>query len=385
MRFTRTTQVAALAAAGMLALSACSESSTSNNSASGSAAPTNIDCASGTLSAEGSSAQNNAMTEWIKRYQTACPDATVNYNPTGSGAGVQQFIAGQVGFAGSDSALKADEGEVEGAKQRCGGNEAWNLPMVVGPISVAYNVEGVDQLVLDAATTAQIFSGSIKVERPGDRRPERGVTLPDAAITVFYRSDEVRRRRTSPSTWRRRRPRTGRRNRPRSGPVPAKKEKSTGVQQATLQQANSITCVGGLRQGRGAGIAAVDNGSGPVTLDATTAGKALEEARSSDGEQPGTRPELGVHHHGQGVYPIVLVTYEIACSKGLDSTQSALVKSFLTYTASGGGSRSSRVSDTGRCPVPWTRRCRPRSLLCSDRPQWRVPHPSGPSPLNVGS
>ena len=33
----------------------------------------------------------------------------MNYNPTGSGAGIKQFIAGQVDFAGSDSALKTEE------------------------------------------------------------------------------------------------------------------------------------------------------------------------------------------------------------------------------------------------------------------------------------
>lgn len=354
MRFTRTTQVAALAAAGMLALSACSESSTSNNSASGSAAPTNIDCASGTLSAEGSSAQNNAMTEWIKQYQTACPDATVNYNPTGSGAGVQQFIAGQVDFAGSDSALKADEGEVEGAKQRCGGNEAWNLPMVVGPISVAYNVEGVDQLVLDAATTAQIFSGSIKKwNDPAIAALNEGVTLPDAAITVFYRSDESGTTENftkylaaaAPKDWTK---------------EPAKiwtgtgegKEKSTGVQQATIQQTNSITYVEwSYAKDAALGIAAVDNGAGPVTLDATTAGKALEEAKVVG---QGNNLELDLNSAytttAKDVYPIVLVTYEIACSKGLDSTQSALVKSFLTYTASEEG--QSLLEGLGYGPLP---------------------------------
>ena len=33
-------------------------------------------------------------------------------------------------------------------------------------------------------------------------------------------------------------------------------------------------------------------------------------------------------------YPLVLVTYEITCEKGLPADQVALTKSFLTYTAS---------------------------------------------------
>ncbi len=38
-----------------------------------------------------------------------CSGKTLAYNPTGSGAGVDQFIAKQVDFAGSDSALKDDQ------------------------------------------------------------------------------------------------------------------------------------------------------------------------------------------------------------------------------------------------------------------------------------
>ena len=83
----------------------------------------------------------------------------MNYNPTGSGAGIKQFNAGQVDFAGSDSALKTEavDGVVEAdaAKTRCKGNAAWNLPMVAGPIAVAYNLPGVDKLVLTPEVAAR--------------------------------------------------------------------------------------------------------------------------------------------------------------------------------------------------------------------------------------
>ena len=66
--------------------------------------------------------------------------------------------------AGSDSALKKTEkdGKVEAddaAKYR--GSPAWNLPMVTGPIAIAYNVKGVDKLVLTPEVAANIFSGKI--------------------------------------------------------------------------------------------------------------------------------------------------------------------------------------------------------------------------------
>ena len=159
MRITRTSTVGAVAIAGALALSACGSDNTStggsgSGSSAGATAASNADCFSGQLNAEGSTAQKNAIEQAIKSFQTACGDATINYNATGSGAGIKQFTGGQVDFAGSDSALK--ESEQEAATKTCG-SPAWDLPMVAGPIAVAYNVSGVDKLTLDATTIAKIF------------------------------------------------------------------------------------------------------------------------------------------------------------------------------------------------------------------------------------
>ncbi len=127
------------------------------------------------LKASGSSAQANAMTRFVTAYEAACPGFTLNYTSSGSGAGVSEFIGGQTDFGGSDSPLNADKGEVEKAKTRCGGSDAWNLPMVFGPIAITYNVAGVDGLVLDGPTAAKIFNGAVTdLGRPGDRGAERG-------------------------------------------------------------------------------------------------------------------------------------------------------------------------------------------------------------------
>ena len=112
------------------------------------------------LTAEGSTAQQNAIAEFNKVWGQVCSGKTLAYNPTGSGAGVDQFIAKQVDFAGSDSALKDDQ--VAKAAERCGGGEAWNLPLVFGPVAMAFNVEGVDKLVVNGDVLAKIFQGQIK-------------------------------------------------------------------------------------------------------------------------------------------------------------------------------------------------------------------------------
>ena len=61
------------------------------------------DCASGSISADGSSAQANAMTTWTTNFQKKCSGATVNYTSTNSGQGVSDFTAGKIAFAGSDA------------------------------------------------------------------------------------------------------------------------------------------------------------------------------------------------------------------------------------------------------------------------------------------
>jgi len=95
--------------AGVLALGACSSSgsnddgggsSSSAPAGGGTSAASGVTCSTGTLSSEGSTAQQNAMDEWRKKYQEACSGATIDYNPTGSGAGVSQFLASKVDFAG---------------------------------------------------------------------------------------------------------------------------------------------------------------------------------------------------------------------------------------------------------------------------------------------
>lgn len=188
--------VVAVATLGVLALSACgSDPEPTGSSTPSTSTGADGDCPSGTLNAEGSSAQKNAIEEVIAKYNEKCADVTVNYNPTGSGAGIKQFNAAQVDFAGSDSALKteAKDGVVEAdsAAKRCANNPALNLPMVIGPVALAYNVVGLDKLILDGPTVAKIFQGTVKTwNAPEIAKLNPGAKLPSAPISVFFRSDE---------------------------------------------------------------------------------------------------------------------------------------------------------------------------------------------------
>lgn len=347
MHITRSMKFATVAVAGVLMLSACSESD-SGSGDSGSASP--IDCQSGTLSGEGSSFQKNAISEWVKIYQQACPDATINYNPTGSGAGIKQFTAGQVDWAGSDSALK--DAEVGPAAERCSGNDAWNLPMVAGAIGISYNVDGLDTLVLTPDVAAKVFLGTItKWNDPAIAALNEGATLPDAAITVFFRSDESGTtdnftkylNATAPDVW------TADPGKAwPSGATGEGKEKSAGVLDAVKSNANSITYLD-YSDIFAAGLSAaqIDNGAGPIELTPATAAAAIAGAENV-GE--GNDIRLKFDYTTTDGYPIVAVTYQIVCSAGLAEAPAALLKSFLTYAASTDG--QSELERIGYVPLP---------------------------------
>src|SRR6202035_5474428 len=91
------------------------------------AGPVNCD-GKAALTAEGSTAQQNAIALFNLDWAQLCPGKQLAYNPSGWAAGREQFIAHHVDFAASNSPLIRDK--IEPAAQRCGRNPAWHLPMV---------------------------------------------------------------------------------------------------------------------------------------------------------------------------------------------------------------------------------------------------------------
>ena len=124
---------------------------------------------SGTIAGAGASSQAAAMEAWIAGFTGANPDATINYDPSGSGAGRDQFIGGGVAFAGTD-AVPGRRGAAPGPAALRRPDSVLELPVYVSPIAVVYNLRGVDDLQLAPATIAEIFDRQDhQVERPGDR------------------------------------------------------------------------------------------------------------------------------------------------------------------------------------------------------------------------
>ncbi|WP_435404531.1 phosphate ABC transporter substrate-binding protein PstS [Mycolicibacterium obuense] len=353
--FGTTVSVAAVAA---ITLAGCgSDNNTASGGSSSSAASGSssapADCGGkNALTAEGSTAQQNAVALFNQVWGQKCQGKNLSYNPTGSGAGREQFIAKTVDFAGSDSALSGDQ--VAAAAQRCGGNPAWNLPLVFGPIAMAYNLDGVDKLVLNGDTLAKIFQGQItKWNDPAIAALNSGTTLPDTAITPIYRSDssgttdnfQKYLKAAAPEAW------TKDAGSEFQGGAGEGASKSAGVTQAVQATPGSIGYVEkGFAQQAGLKYAQIDTGAGAVELTDETAGKAIDAAKfAAEGNDLTLDLNSLYGTKEAGAYPLVLATYEIVCSAGYDADTSAAVKSFLTVAANDG---QGGLSSAGYVPLP---------------------------------
>ncbi len=358
MKLPRTVALTSVALAGALALTACGSDDNDSGSGSSDSSSSSSSEVSGTLNGEGSTAQKNAIEQVISGFSDANPDATVNYNPTGSGDGVANFIAGQVDWAGSDSALssEASDGVVQtdAAKKRCGGNDAWNLPMAAGPIAVTYNLPDVkDPITLSASTIGMIFMGKItKWNDPAIAKENPGVTLPSTAITVFYRSDESGTTQNfekylaaaDPTDF------TAEPSKVWPGKVGQGRAKSDGVASGVKGTVGGIAYIEwSYATSNNLGVAKVDNGGGAVELTGETAGNALNAAKIV-GTGNDLKLEMDYATKEADAYPIVLVTYEIVCSKGLDADKTKLEKAFLKYFSS--TDTQAGLEKTGYAPLP---------------------------------
>ena len=351
MKLQRHGIAACLALTAALALSACGSDNDEPSGTSGSAAA--ADCATGTVNAQGSSAQKNAMDEWTKAFQQQCADAKVNYESTASGAGIQAFIAGTADFAGSDSPLKeADEQPKADAK--CSGGKAIHLPMVIGPIAVSYNLSGVDNLQLKPATLAKIFAGTVtKWDDAAIKADNPDAKLPSTPIQAVHRSDSSGTTdnftkflsKTAASDW------TfgnAKEWKPKGGVGAAK---SDGVASKIKSTEGAIGYVElSYAENSSLKMAKVANGAGEFAeLTAESAGKTVAGAQVT-GQGDDLKMTIDYSTKEAGAYPIVLVTYEIVCSKGLAADKLNVVKDFLGYTASSDGQQA--LTDLGYAPLP---------------------------------
>ncbi|WP_099038427.1 phosphate ABC transporter substrate-binding protein PstS [Mycobacterium neglectum] len=359
MKAKRTGAAVSLLAAGTLLLSACgSDNNTSSEAGSdGSGSAATGDCGGKeSLKASGSSAQANAMTRFINAYEKDCPGFTLNYTSSGSGAGVSEFLGGQTDFGGSDSPLSAEKGEVDRAKERCGGSDAWNLPAVFGPIAVTYNVTGVDGLVLDGPTLGKIFNGTVKTwDAPEIAALNEGASLPAEPINVIFRSDESGTTdnfqkyldAASDGAWGKGAGKSF------AGGVGEGAKGNEGTSAAIASTPGSITYnEWSFAKAQNLSIAKIITSAGPepVELNTETAGVAIDGVKfKGEGNDLVLDTTSFYMPTEPGSYPIMLAAYEIVCSQYPDAEVATAVKAFM-HSALGNGQTG--LEENGYIPIP---------------------------------
>lgn len=304
---------------------------------------------SGTISGAGASSQDAAQQAWQAGFLGNNPDATVNYEPSGSGAGREQFVAGGVDFAGSDAYL--DEEELAGAKERC--SQVVEVPAYVSPIAVIFNLEGVDQLNLKPATIAKIFNQKItKWNDPAIAADNPGVQLPDTAITPVNRSDESGTtenfveylKAAAPQDW----PHEVSGDWPVQGGEAA--QGTSGVVQA-VSNGNGTIGYADASQAGDLSTAKVGVGEEFVQYSPEAAAKVLEVSERVQGRgEYSFAYDLARDTTESGTYPIVLVSYELACANYDDANKAELVKAYFQYIISEEGQQASAES-AGSAPI----------------------------------
>jgi phosphate transport system substrate-binding protein len=328
--------VLGVALAGLV-LAGCGGNDNGGTNSGGSSGGSAYSSLSGSLKASGASFPDAYYQEVISAFKGAAPNATVVYNSVGSGTGKKEFGQGLTDFAGSDSTVKDTDGVPAGS--------FLYVPTVAAPITVSYNLSGVDKLQLSPDTLANIFQAKVKQwNDPAIAADNPGVSLPNKPITVAHRSDGSGTTSNftkylaaaAPSTWK-----LG------SGDTvawPASTqggEKNTGVAQIIQQSDGAIGYVD-LSDATESKLtfASIKNKDGKYvqpTIEGTQAG--LDNAQIN--EDLTYNP---LNAAGADAYPITAPTYILVKTKYDDANKAKLVKGFVKYVLTDGRAIAKEVN-----------------------------------------
>ncbi|OZG61410.1 MULTISPECIES: phosphate ABC transporter substrate-binding protein PstS [Bifidobacterium] len=352
--------IAALSGIVMLAsVAACGDNtaSTGNNNSGSSDTASKTAPISGDFQGAGASSQQAAVEAWIAGFQGTNPDAKIAYNPSGSGAGVSTFLTGATAWAGSDKALSDDE--VSKSEAVCASGAAFDVPVYISPIAVVFNLKGISDagkhVNLDAATIAKIFDGKITTwNDPAIQDQNKDLKLPATAITVVHRSDKSGTTQNfvsyfkdaAPDAW----PYDLSENWPNSVGQGAK---GTSGVISTVQQADGTIGYADFSQVGKLGTVAVKVGDSYNEISAEAGSKVIEDSKLDESAKGENRVVVKINHEtsAEGAYPIVLVSYAIACPAYKDTKNAEFAKAWLTYITSEEGQKVAQDA-AGSAPLP---------------------------------
>ncbi|WP_067433975.1 phosphate ABC transporter substrate-binding protein PstS [Nocardioides jensenii] len=359
----------AVATIAVFSLAACGGGNDSDTELTGDAGDTSVyEGLSGKLVGGGASSQASAQDAWIAGFSTVASDVTVTYDPQGSGTGRENFISGGYKFAGTDAYLTDEEGELSDATKNCGSTPI-QIPNYVSPIAVIFNVEGVDELNLAPDVLGDIFAGKIKKwNDPRIVADNKDAKLPNADIRPVHRSDEsgttenftdyldaVAKKNWTAGvveTW------------PKEFGGEGAKGTDGVVKSVTDGEKNAIAYADASKAGD-LGVAKIKVGDAFVGPSADAAAKILEVSPEADGAGD-TAMIYDLDHTTteDGVYPIVLTSYLLACQQYDDEATAKQVKGYLTYILSDQG-QTIGSEEAGSAPLADDLRTRAQEIVAT--------------------
>jgi phosphate transport system substrate-binding protein len=284
-----------------------------------------------TLNGSGSTLSKPYQETAIEEYRKANKGVTINYGGGGSGKGRQDLADMVVDFAGSDAPYK----EPDLARNK--GGEVLYFPILLGPISVSYNLDGVNKLQLSPLTIAKIFQRDIQSwNDPAIAADNPGVKLPNLAIVVARRADGSGTTenftkfldQAATGTWRL-----------KSGSTvewPADTQAgqgNPGVAQIVKSSKGAIGYVD-LSDAKASGLkyASVKNQAGkfvePTADSASVAGDGIDIKENLTFS--------ALNAKGDGAYPITCQTWVIVYAKQTDKAKATALKAYLKFLVSDG-------------------------------------------------
>ncbi|EAR24954.1 phosphate porter [marine actinobacterium PHSC20C1] len=351
MNFKRLGTIGAIAIAGTILLSSCAAATGSTDGEGTGSTLT------GTLVGAGASSQQSAQEAWVAGFQTANENVTVEYDPIGSGGGRDTFIGGGSQFAGSDRAFKDEEIAEDNFASCVPGTGILEIPAYISPIAIIFNLDGVDSLNLDAATIAGIFNGSITNWNDAAIVSQNdGVELPDLGITAVHRADDSGTTANftdylsaaAPSVW-------------TVGSIetwPTEfggegAPQTSGLVDAVTNGTGTIGYADASRAGD-LGTVAVKVGDEYVPYSPEAAAAIVDASPFAEGRgETDFAVNLDRATDASGVYPVVLISYLIACNEYASSDSVDLVKGYLSYIISPEG-QSTAADAAGSAPISST-------------------------------
>lgn len=291
------------------------------------------------------------MAAWVAGFQGKNSGATVNYNPIGSGGGVTAFLAGSASYAGSDAYLT--NAELSATQKVCGTGEALDIPVYISPIAIVYHLGSVTNLKLDSSTLAKMFLGTIRTwNDPAIKALNAGVSLPSTPITPVHRSDKSGTTKnftdylskTAPGSW------TAKPGEvwPVSG---GEAGNGTSGMVADVKGGTGTIGYADASQAAGMGTVAIKVGASFNGPSAVGAAKAVDASTPVPGRPSG---DLAIAINrtttAAGAYPLVLLSYDVGCTKYSDTKQGALVRGLFSYITSADG-QAAAAKAAGSAPL----------------------------------